>query len=126
MASGYKNRSGTISAYLEYWASRLLADTTDYTWWNLYMKDCTDRTITAFGLRGIGRGWSNVGQPEARIYGSRKRGPPQSRILEFQRTWHNVTGRREFCASIRDLCSSASRSSYSRLLSARLPKPKPR
>ena len=74
MASGYKNRAGTSSAYLEYWASRLLADTTDYTWWNLYMKDCTDRTITAFGLRGIGRGWSNAGQPEARIYGRQEQG----------------------------------------------------
>ena len=74
MASGYKKPAGTSSAYLEYWASRLLADTTDYTWWNLYMKDCTDRTITAFGLRDIGRGWSNAGQPEARIYGRQEKG----------------------------------------------------
>ena len=44
------------------------------TLWNLYMKDCTDRTITAFGLRGIGRGWSNAGQPEARIYGRQEKG----------------------------------------------------
>ena len=53
MASGYKKPAGTSSAYLEYWASRLLADTTGYTWWNLYMKDCTDKTITAPGLQAV-------------------------------------------------------------------------
>ena len=72
--SGYKKPAGTSGTDLEYWASRLLADTTDYTWWNLYTKDYTDKTITAFGFRDIGRGWSNAGQPEARIYGRQERG----------------------------------------------------
>ena len=74
MDSGYKKPAGTSGTDLEYWASRLLADTTDYTWWNLYTKDYTDKTITAFGFRDIGRGWSNAGQPEARIYGRQERG----------------------------------------------------
>ena len=75
MDSGYKKPAGTSGTDLEYWASRLLADTTDYTWWNLYTKDYTDKTITAFGFRDIGRGRSNAGQPEARIYGRQERGP---------------------------------------------------
>ena len=74
MDSGYKKPAGTSGTDLEYWASPLLADTTDYTWWNLYTKDYTDKTITAFGFRDIGRGWSNAGQPEARIYGRQERG----------------------------------------------------
>ena len=33
--SGYRKPAETGGTYLEYWASRLLADSTDYTCWNL-------------------------------------------------------------------------------------------